>query len=99
MDLAQLFRRVSATSLMALCSAALMMLPAFAQTSGDAEDPKDLLATQVREQGHECKNPQKAQELKDQSSADETVWQLECENTKYRIKLIPDMAAEIEQTD
>lgn len=63
------------------------------------EDAAQLVATQVREQGNECKDPVKANRDENASSADEEVWNLTCENTSYRVRLVPDMAAQIEQTE
>ncbi|NRG19995.1 hypothetical protein HPQ64_20055 [Rhizobiales bacterium] len=71
---------------------------ALAQTS-DVEDVKNLLAVQVREQGHTCDKPQGAEQEEDLSKPDEEVWTLECENATFRVKLIPDMAAEIEKIE
>jgi hypothetical protein len=33
------------------------------------------------------------------STPDEAVWVVQCENAKYRIRLVPDMAAKVEQLD
>lgn len=68
-----------------------------AQSTGDVEDPKELVAAQVRDQGKTCDTPQSAKREQDQS--DEEVWILECENATYRVKLVPDMAATIEQIE
>ena len=70
-----------------------------AQTTGDEEDPKQLIAAQVREQGMVCDNPQSAKQEQNQSAPDEDVWTLECENATYRVKLDPDMAATIERIE
>lgn len=84
-------------SLMMVCSPGGGSI-ALAQTS-DVEDVKNLLAAQVREQGHACENPQNAEQDEELSKPDEKVWVLECGNATYRVKLIPDMTAEIEEIE
>ena len=87
-----------AASLMPSIVAGLMMTGTVAaQSTGDVEDPKELVAAQVRDQGKTCDTPQSAKREQDQS--DEEVWILECENATYRVKLVPDMAATIEQIE
>jgi hypothetical protein len=63
------------------------------------EDPKDIVAVQVRSQGHECKSPQSAEMDQAASIPDEPVWILKCENATYRVRMKPDMAAVIEVMD
>jgi hypothetical protein len=67
-------------------------LPAFAQTD---EDAAVLVATQVREQGFTCADPVSAEQ---QGVADtDAVWVLTCGNASYRVRLVPDQAAVIEE--
>jgi hypothetical protein len=81
-----------------LAAAALALslagMPALAQ-----EDPKDIIAAQVRSQGFECKTPQSAEADKPDSHPDGEAWILKCDNATYRVKLIPDMAADIEKIE
>ena len=67
-------------------------LPAAAQTDAGA-----LVATQVREQGYECTEPVSAQ--REGEADDDAVWILTCGNGSYRVRLVPDQAAKIEQID
>ncbi len=74
--------------------------PVVAQTdAAGAKEAADLVATQVREQGYDCKDPVKAERDAQASTPDETMWNLTCKSTSYRVRLVPDMAAQIEQTD
>ena len=68
--------------------------PAFAQ-----ETPEDIVATQVRAQGHPCKDAQSAQRDQAASKPDEPVWLLQCQDASYRVRLISGMAAQIERID
>jgi len=61
------------------------------------EDPKDVLATQLRDQGYACDQPQSAERDVQASTPDEAVWIVQCENDKYRMRLVPDMAAKVER--
>ena len=67
---------------------------AFAQ-----ETPEDIVATQVRAQGHPCKDPQSAQRDQAASRPDQPVWLLQCQDASYRVRLISGMAAQIERVD
>jgi len=63
------------------------------------ETPGDIVATQVRAQGHPCKNPQSAQRDQAASKPDAPVWLLQCQDASYRVRLISGMAAQIERID
>ena len=62
----------------------------------DQETAKDIVATQIRGQGFACDNAQSAVRDLALSKPDETVWVLKCENSTYRVRLIPGMAARVE---
>jgi hypothetical protein len=66
-----------------------------AQAAGEA--PKDTIAAQIRIQGFACDKPQSAVKDTKRSKPDEAVWVLKCSNAAYRIRLIPDMAAQVER--
>lgn len=59
--------------------------------------PADIVAAQVRDQGYQCDKPTSA--TQDQESEGDAVWTLHCANASYRVRLVPDMAAAIEQID
>jgi hypothetical protein len=61
------------------------------------ESPKDDIAAQIRAQGYACDQPQSATRDLQASKPDEEVWLLRCEGTSYRVRLIPDMAAQVER--
>ena len=63
----------------------------------DVESPKDDIAAQIRAQGYACDQPQSATRDPQASRPDEEVWLLRCEGAGYRVRLIPDMAAEVER--
>jgi hypothetical protein len=65
----------------------------------EGEDPKDIIAAQLRAQGYACDDPQSATRDQDASGPDEAAWILTCEGATYRVKLIPDMAAKVEKID
>ena len=73
------------------------VIPAQAQTSG--EDPKDIIASQIRRQGFACDKPKSATRDQKLSSANETVWVLQCEQDAYRVRLVPNMGAKVERLD
>jgi hypothetical protein len=72
--------------------------PAFAQTdSADDTAAAALVGDQVREQGLACAEPAAA--TRDPSVDDDAVWLLTCSDAKYRVRLVPDQAAVIENLD
>lgn len=58
---------------------------------------KDLLAAQIRDQGYSCNKPVSARKDSARSKPDAAVWILRCENSSYRLRLVPDMAAHVER--
>ena len=82
------------SSLTCFAGAALKPGPAFPQ-----ESPADIVATQVRAQGHPCKNPQGAQRDQAASKPDQPVWLLQCQDASYRVRLVAGMPAQIERID
>ena len=71
--------------------------PALAQTGSDDAAAAALVADQVREQGIACAEPATA--ARDPSVDDDAVWLLTCADAKYRVRLVPDQAAVIENLD
>jgi len=69
-------------------------------STGVAEDieetPKEVIAAQIRNQGFSCDTPLSAERDSDYSKPGEDAWILKCENATYRVRLVPDMAADVE---
>lgn len=63
------------------------------------EDPKDIVAVQIRKQGFTCVNPESATQDKEQFKPDEPVWILKCDGVAYRVRMMPDQAAKVEKLD
>ena len=59
--------------------------------------PAETLAAQLRIQGHRCEGPVKAERDAERSRPDMAVWIIRCGNATYRMRLMPNMAAQIEQ--
>ena len=70
-----------------------------AQDTVDTVDPETaaIVATEIRHQGFRCDAPHSATRDKAASQPDITVWIITCDNATYRVRLIPDMAAQIEE--
>lgn len=71
--------------------------PAAAQTASDDAATGELVAVQVRSQGLACAEP--VEVSRDPTVQDDAVWTLTCADAKYRVRLVPDQAAEIEKLD
>jgi len=57
----------------------------------------DLLAAQLRTQGFACDHPSNAKLDEKASKPNETVWVVECKGVRYRMTVVPDLAAKIEK--
>lgn len=81
----------------------LAVLPLFALGSLSPASAKstaaDIVAAHIRSQGYACRSPQGARRDPKASRPDEQVWLLTCANARYRVRLVPDMAAAVEQLD
>ena len=67
--------------------------PVLAQQEPAADD----IAAQVRLQGHACDGAVSGRRDAKYSWPDEPLWILTCANATYRVRLVPDMAAQIEK--
>jgi hypothetical protein len=77
-----------------VASAAAAPIAVMAAAGGD---PKDIIAAQIRAQGYACDQPQSAKQDAQASKPNEEVWVLQCEDASYRVRLVPDMGAQVEQ--
>jgi hypothetical protein len=79
--------------------AGAVVLPCLSAPAGVAAEPEtaaaEIVAAQVRSQGHACTRPVTA--VREASRPNVTVWLLSCANARYRVRLVPDMAAQITQ--
>ncbi len=87
-------RRVwfAATGLAALSCAGA----SFAQES---EKPENVIAVRLRSQGFACENPRNAKQDPADTKPDEKAWTIQCDGQRYRIRFVPDMAAQVEKID
>lgn len=74
-------------------STALGWAAAYAQLVPPATD----IAAQVRTQGYSCEGSPSAERINMQSRPDEPLWILTCSNATYRVRLVPDMKAQVER--
>ena len=77
----------------------MLCLPPELAVAGDVDSPQDDIAAQIRAQGYTCDQPQGATRDAQASKPDEAVWILRCESGSYRVRLVPDMAAQVERID
>jgi hypothetical protein len=61
------------------------------------ENPAEIIAAHIRMQGYACDKALNAERNAKISKPNETVWMLQCSNGSYRVRLVPDMAAAVEQ--
>jgi hypothetical protein len=93
-------RTLSIAATLAAVLAALVP-PIAAPFPARAADPKemskDIIAVQIRKQGFACTNPQSATREGDATKYDDAVWLLKCDESTYKVQLIPNMAAKVER--
>lgn len=77
--------------LCAFAIVAAVSAPAAAQDAPAAE----IIAAQVRIQGHPCGKAQGAVRSPTASRPDEPLWRLTCDDAVYDVRLVPDQAAKI----
>lgn len=77
-------------------ASAFMIGALAAEVAAQMENPLEILAVRVREQGHPCDRPIKAERDQGASQPMGAVWLLQCSNGSYRVVLHPDMGAQIE---
>lgn len=68
-----------------------------AQQATAGENPRDVLAAQIRLQGFACDQALKATRDAKRSRPDREVWVLRCSNAIYRVSRAPDMVASVER--
>src|SRR5689334_14439537 len=76
--------------------AALALTCVAAEAAGAQQDPKDIIAAQIRSQGYACDHPKVATRDAQASKPYSVVWLLTCENSAYRVTLVPNLAAKVE---
>jgi hypothetical protein len=78
-------------------NAATSTVPEAQAQPADDEVAADIIAVQVRKQGHTCGKAESATRDPSASKPDEPVWILKCDNATYRVRLIGNMADHIEK--
>jgi hypothetical protein len=63
----------------------------------NAQTPADDVAAQVRAQGYRCDQPVTAKRDVKLSKPDSAVWILKCNKVTFRVRLDPDMAAQVKK--
>jgi hypothetical protein len=84
-------RLATATATLAIAIAA-----SAAAEAADSAAAKDL-ADKVRGQGLACTDPVSAKRDPVENKPDEPVWILACQDARYRVRLMGDMAAKVER--
>jgi hypothetical protein len=92
---------------LASCAAAGTLLAVLATSVGlrlasaaaQEEVPPEIIAVQIRKQGFACQTALSAVRDRKVSAPNAAVWVLRCGNATYRVRLTPDMAAQIERIE
>jgi hypothetical protein len=87
-------RRISVDLAIAV---ALTVLSALASVAAEPGAAAEIVAAQIRAQGYACTGPVTAVRDRAASEPNATVWMLTCGNARYRVRLVPDMAAHVTQ--
>lgn len=82
-----------------LVGLACTISPSAVLAAGDGDDPTEIISDQLRDQGYACENPDGAKRDPEDSRPEEEAWIVDCGNASYRVRLIPDQAAQVERLD
>jgi len=82
-----------------LAAIAALPVSALAVDADSSEQPKNIIADQIRRQGIPCTDPVSAERDVKLTRPNEAAWTLKCKEGTYRVILIPDMAAKVERLD
>ena len=63
------------------------------------ENPAEIIAVEIRKQGHSCDKPLSIERDLERSMPNLGVWILKCGNATYRVRLVPNLAAQVERVD
>ena len=63
------------------------------------DDPIDMVAIAIRDNGQPCTNPTDARRDAEASSPDEQAWTISCDEGRYRVKFMGDTGAEVTAID
>jgi hypothetical protein len=75
----------------------VMLLAGWPQVASAQENPAEIIAAHIRTQGYRCNQPKGAEHQLGVSRPNEQVWILQCESGAYRVRLVPDLAAQVER--
>ena len=79
---------------------ALTCLSALASVAAQTDTPAEIVAAHIRTQGYPCTPPVRAtRDRQAVSQPDVNVWILSCGNARYRVRLVPDLAAQVTQLE
>ena len=73
----------------------LTCVSAVASTAAEPDPAAVIVAAQIRAQGYACTPPVHAVRDPAASRPDVAVWVLTCGNARYRVRIVPDMAARV----
>lgn len=79
-----------------MARATLLVLASAAAVSAQ-EDPAEIVAIAIRDQGMPCSNPRDAVPDPAASKPDERAWTIECDEAGYRVVFTGDTGAEVTQ--
>lgn len=77
------------------CGLGGMIVSAKAAEEGAAE----IIAVQIRKQGYSCEKALSAERSRESSKPNEAVWTLKCDTATYRVRLVPDLAADVQRLE
>ena len=65
----------------------------------EAETPAEIIAVQIRKQGYKCGKAEKAERDVEASKPNVPVWILTCDNARYRVHVLGNLADKVERLD
>ena len=75
----------------------LFLLPCAFAAAQEQNVELRIVADRIRSQGYTCRNPSSVERSEAESMPNEPVYVLQCDGMSYRVRLIPDQAAEVSE--
>ncbi|MCP4781304.1 MAG: hypothetical protein GY877_11365 [Hyphomicrobium sp.] len=69
------------------------------RAQAEPETPAEIIAVQIRKQGYTCGKAEKAERDVKASKPDVPVWILTCDNARYRVHVLGNLADKVERLD
>jgi len=87
------------SSLLSVASFACGLAPGIFFSAAAQDSAVAVIGDQVRSPGYACSNAISAERIEAESRPEEPVYLLKCEGATYKVRIVPDQAAEVTKVE